>query len=130
MVTLSLPFPVSTNRLWRGTGRRVRLSDEYKAWKEEAGWFIQQQKIGAGTPVKGNFTYHIVLAESERKAKNGAARDGDNFLKAPLDLLQAHGLIENDNLADAGSWSWGPVDPGTCFVRVFKKGVTAEGDCK
>ena len=69
MVTLSLPFPVSTNRLWRGTGRRIRLSDEYKAWKEEAGWFIQQQKIGAGTPVKGNFTYHIVLAESERKRR-------------------------------------------------------------
>lgn len=127
MVTLSLPFPPSTNNLWRGAGKGLHLSPAYKAWKEEAGWFIQQQKIGAGTPVKGNFTYHIVLAESERKARNGAARDGDNFLKAPLDILQAHGLIENDNLADAGSWSWGPLDPGTCFIRIYQRGVTAEG---
>lgn len=121
MVTLSLPFPVSTNNLWRGAGKGLYLSPTYKAWKEEAGKFIQQQKIGAGTPVKGNFTYHIVLSESDRKTKNGRARDGDNFLKAPLDLLQAHGLIENDSLADAGSWSWGPVDPGTCFIRVYQK---------
>lgn len=121
MVTLSLPFPPSTNNLWVGAGKHVRLSDTYRAWKLVAADVIDQQKIGAGTPVKGNFTYHIVLAESDRKAKNGHFRDGDNFLKAPLDLLQAHGLIENDNLADAGSWSWGPLDPGTCFIRVYQK---------
>ena len=104
----------------------MRLTDTYREWKIEAGKVIQQQKIGAGTPIKGNFTYHIVLAESDRKTKNGRSRDGDNFLKAPLDLLQAHGLIENDSLADAGSWSWGPLDPGTCFIRVHQVGRTRE----
>jgi crossover junction endodeoxyribonuclease RusA len=121
MVTLSLPFPPSTNNLWVGARGRVRLTDTYRQWKIDAEDAVRQQKIGSGEPIKGKFTYHIVLAESDRKAKNGHWRDGDNFLKAPLDLLQKCGLIENDCLADAGSWSWGPLDPGTCFLRVYPK---------
>lgn len=66
--------------------------------------FRAQQKY-AGTPIKGAFTYHLILDET-RWPK---ASDGDNRCKAPLDFLQEVGLIENDKYAAGGSWSWGPV---------------------
>ena len=36
---------------------------------EGRGGLVHQQKIGAGTPVKGNDTYHIVLAESDARRR-------------------------------------------------------------
>lgn len=117
VVTLVLPFPPSANRLWRNANSRTYLSESYREWKDEAHVAYLQQKKAAGTPIKGNFHYHIVLDEKRRKR----ARDGDNRGKAVLDFIQSVGLIEDDKLADAGSWSWGPCDPDMCFVRVYKK---------
>lgn len=116
MVTLSLPFPPSQNNLWRGASKGHYLSDAYKKWRDAADVAFQQQRRHVGTPIKGHFTYHIVLDEKKR-----ANRDGDNFSKAVLDHLQRLELIENDKLADAGSWSWGPVEPNTCFIRAYQK---------
>lgn len=110
-IAVCLPFPVSTNRLWRGTGKHVRLSDEYKAWKSEANdWYIQQKR--GKEPIKGPFTYMIVLDRTRRKSN----LDGDNRLKAPLDYLQSVGLIENDSLAEGGGWAWGDIDG--CLIKV------------
>ncbi|CEG08736.1 endodeoxyribonuclease RUS [Afipia felis] len=117
MVTLTLPFPVSANRLWRTGNGRTYLSPQYRAWKDEALAAYLLQKRDVGTPITGNFTYHITLDEKKRKQ----ARDGDNRGKGVLDFLQAVGLIQDDKYADAGSWSWGPIEPGTCFVRLFPK---------
>lgn len=109
MVVLDLPFPPSANRLTRHgvrNGKRVSYTNpDYASWKEEAGWMFKAQRKNAGTPIKGAFTYHLVLDET-RWPK---ASDGDNRCKAPLDFLQDVGLIENDKLAVGGSWSWGPV---------------------
>lgn len=117
MVTLTLPFPPSANRIWRTGKGRTYLNPKYKAWKDEAfACYLQQKKV-AGHPIAGHFTYHITLDEKKRKV----ARDGDNRNKAPLDFLQSVGLIEDDKLADAGSWSWGPIEPGTCFIRLYQK---------
>lgn len=116
MVTLTLPFPVSVNRIWRQGKGNTYLSPQYKAWKDEAYVAYIQQRKTVGTPVDGNFTYHIILDEKRRKQ----ARDGDNRGKVILDFLQDVGLIVDDKLADAGSWSWGPVDG--CMVRVHKVG--------
>lgn len=122
MVTITLPFPVSVNRMWRRGKNSTYISDQYRKWKDDALVSFLQQKRTAGQPIKGNFTYHIVLDEKRRKV----ARDGDNRGKGCLDFLQAVGLIEDDKLADAGSWSWGPVEG--CFIRIYPKGiVTAEG---
>lgn len=117
MVTLTLPFPPSANRLWRTGNGRTYLSPQYRDWKDSAFASYLQQKRVAGEPVQGAFTYHIVLDEKKRKQ----ARDGDNRSKAVLDFLQSVGLIEDDKLADAGSWSWGPCEAGTCFVRLHGK---------
>jgi len=117
MVTLSLPFPPSANRLWRTGNGRTYLSPQYREWKDAALVSYLQQKRDAGQPIEGTFTYHIVLDEKKRKQ----ARDGDNRGKGVLDFLQSVGLIVDDKYADAGSWSWGPCEPGTCFVRLFPK---------
>lgn len=117
MVTLSLPFPPSANHLWRTGKGRTYLSPHYRAWKDDALVAYLQQKKDAGSPITGSFTYHITLDEKKRKQ----ARDGDNRGKCVLDFLQSVGLIEDDKHADAGSWSWGPIEPGTCFVRLHAK---------
>lgn len=117
MVMLHLPFPPSVNRIWRSGKGRTYISKQYKAWKDEAMARYLEQRSSAGNPIVGNFTYHIILDEKRRKV----ARDGDNRGKVVLDLLQSVGLIEDDKLADAGSWSWGPVDGGGCIVRAYGK---------
>lgn len=117
MVSLSLPFPVSANNLWRGARRGHYLSDAYKKWRDAADVSFQQQRRHIGPPIKGGFHYHIILDEKKR-----ANRDGDNFTKAVLDQLQRCEIIENDKLANAGSWNWGPVqEPGTCQVFIYQR---------
>lgn len=117
MVTLSLPFPPSQNRIWRRSGTRIHRSTEYNSWETEAIAVYHAQRKNAGEPIFGHFTYHIVFDEKRRKV----ARDGDNRQKAVLDFLQHVGLIEDDKFADAGSWSWGPIEHGTCFVRIYPR---------
>ena len=110
--TLCLPFPISANRLWRKSRSVVHISQEYKSWKLEAeGWYVQQRK---STPrIPGNFTYHLTLDKTRRKV----ARDGDNRCKCVLDFIQRMDLIEDDKLADSGTWEWGEADGCVISVR-------------
>jgi Holliday junction resolvase RusA-like endonuclease len=118
MALIVLPFPISVNAIWRYVGVRAYRTKEYTDWIDEADGVYMQQPKAAKNPIKGHFTYHIVLDEKKRGRK-----DGDNFSKVVLDFLERVELIENDSLADAGSWSWGPTDPGMCVVSVFQKGL-------
>lgn len=122
MVTLTLPFPPTLNHS-KGIGKRkngsayMYLRDHTRKFIDDAMVCYLQQRKTCGTPIKGNFTYHMVLDEKKRKV----ARDGSNRDKHVLDFLQSIKLIEDDKLADAGSWSWGPIEPGTCFIRLYQK---------
>lgn len=120
MVVIVLPFPVSVNRMYRAGVSRPYISKEYKKWKDDADVAFMRQRKECGTPIKGDFRYHITLDEKLR----ARARDGDNRQKVVLDALQRFGLIEDDKFATAGSWSWGPTDPGTCLVSVYRSGAT------
>lgn len=66
--------------------------------------FLAQKRALSGQKIKGPFTYHLVLNHDRR----GPLDDGDNRGKYALDCAQLFGLIENDKLAEGGSWSWGP----------------------
>lgn len=120
MALIVLPFPVSVNAIWRHVDGRTYRTKEYTDWIKEAhGVYIEQPKASR-RKIEGHFTYHVVLDEKRRKHN----MDGDNYSsKCVLDFLQTVGLIENDSKADAGSWSWGPTDPGMCIVSVFQKGL-------
>jgi len=112
-VILHLPMPPSVNAATR-VGRNkvngkpfVYSSREKQKFFADAGMMYLAQKRITGF-VKGPFTYHLVLNE---KLRHGNA-DGDNRTKYALDFAQKVGLIENDKLAEGGSWAWGPCEHG------------------
>src|SRR5216684_192007 len=87
-----LPFPPSTNRLWRSVRGRVVLSPDYKDWKQravESVTFLQQ--LGK-QPVCGVHELELYLSTVHR-SKRG---DADNRLKAVLDIVAKLKFIVDD----------------------------------
>jgi crossover junction endodeoxyribonuclease RusA len=87
--SISLPFPPSTNRLWRVVDGRAILSKSYRDWIAAAGveLMAQRPKKHQG-PVAVNIRVGM---------PDGRKRDLDNLQKACLDLLRRHGVIEEDH---------------------------------
>lgn len=88
MISLELPMPVSTNRLWRSVGRRVIKSEAYRIWIEDAGWRLRQQRPGS---IKGPVELSLTIGKTRSDLSNG--------LKSVEDLLVTHGIIEGDGPA-------------------------------
>jgi Holliday junction resolvase RusA-like endonuclease len=115
-ITIELPFPPSTNRLWRIVrGGKVALSPEYKMWKDQAERLFVTQKrgllaAGAKWPIIGPYRIDIVLDPGHRS-------DTDNCIKAVNDWLQAVEIVKNDRYCVAGSWRRGQTPHG-CRVSV------------
>jgi Holliday junction resolvase RusA-like endonuclease len=92
-VSINLPPPVSVNDLWK-PGRRgdhvtIIRSPKYNAWFSEAGYMLNSQRPGM---VEGPYALTIKVTAASKI-------DLGNVEKAVSDLLQAHGVIENDRLA-------------------------------
>ncbi len=112
-IYLAIPFPPSANRglaVGRSevTGKPiVYQSPEKRGFVKRALELYMTQKRGLlGKRIAGPFTYHITLNE---KLRHGNA-DGDNRQKYAIDFLQKVNLIDNDKLAEGGSWSWAPCE--------------------
>jgi Holliday junction resolvase RusA-like endonuclease len=95
-MNLHLPNPPSPNSIWKPGLRKTKASGvrsvmvrtaEYEAWLQRAGYILNRQ---APKPVKGPVFVQIRAQENKR-------RDLDGFIKAPLDLLVTHKLIDGDN---------------------------------
>jgi Holliday junction resolvase RusA-like endonuclease len=100
MFTVRLPVPPSTNELFvtfrqRGGIERAKTKT-YKAWIEAAGWALNVQRP---QPIKGHVSLDISVPLNRR-------RDLDNHLKALLDLLVGHSLIEDDRKVDDLRIQW------------------------
>src|SRR3954471_4860396 len=106
-VVLHLPYPPSVNAANRFGKKGYYPSENKTVFFQEANKLYMMQARSLGS-VKGKFTYHLTL-NSELRHGNA---DGDNRIKYPLDFAQKVGLIENDKLAEGGSWSWGPCEYG------------------
>jgi crossover junction endodeoxyribonuclease RusA len=107
-----LPFPPSTNRLWRSVRGRVVLSEDYKNWKHRACESVcVLQKLGKG-PVIG--THELELHLSAAYIGKG---DADNRLKAVFDIAQQCKLIVDDKLCRRASVEWSTIDHD-CLVRL------------
>ena len=89
MCALRLPFPPSSNMLFRSAQMGRKKTAKYKEWIREAGFILMQQR-----PHKhqGPISISIIVCPPDKRL-----RDLDNLLKAPLDLLVRHGVIEDDN---------------------------------
>lgn len=111
-VRLVFPFPPSTNGLFinvRGAGR-VR-SPGYRKWAADAGWRLQAQRP---PKIKGPVNITVLLCPPNKRRA-----DADNRLKAPLDLLVTHGVIEGDDSRYVRSVTARWVDEGEpCSVIV------------
>jgi Holliday junction resolvase RusA-like endonuclease len=108
-VVLHLPYPPTINSSGRVGSRGYYPSAAKQRFQTDAdALFLTQKRSLAGLKINGPFTYHIVL----NRAQRGPLDDGDNRIKAALDCAQKFGLIENDKLAEGGSWSWGNCEHG------------------
>lgn len=85
-ITLSLPVPPSTNRLWRHGNGRTYKSPEYCAWITEAGY---KAALGAaGDKIDGAYALGLTLPKTRM--------DPDNLIKPCNDLLQHVRIVAND----------------------------------
>jgi len=110
MIVLHLPKPPSVNSSNKYTkrGHHYPSEDKQRFFRDADDLYMTQKRSLMGQGIKGPFTYHLVLNRDWR----GPLNDGENYLKYPLDYAQKVGLIENDKLAEGGSWSWGPCQYG------------------
>lgn len=108
-ILLHLPFPVSVNAA-NNYGRKGYYPSEAKRkfFAEADALFLTQKRALRGQSIEGPFTYHLIVNRDQR----GPLSDGDNLAKYPLDFAQRVGLIQNDKLAEGGSWSWGSCEHG------------------
>lgn len=90
-LTVFLPWPPSTNNLFRTTGGRRFRTQRYLDWADEAGKAVMAC-CGLGRRVSGPVSVDILLSPPDRRK-----RDLDNLAKGPLDLIVALGLIEDDS---------------------------------
>ena len=111
-VALELPAPLSTNALWRpikrGSVASMVKSKEYCAWIAEAGYRLNSQRLDM---VEGPYALSIVR-------DSGARLDLDNCIKSCSDLLQDHGIVQNDRLAQKITIERGSVEGGGMSVLV------------
>jgi crossover junction endodeoxyribonuclease RusA len=92
MAEFQIPYPPSTNRIWRQGQGRVHKSQEYKDWLALASWEMRVQ-LGPRIVITNPFKLTVRVQRPDRRK-----RDLDNLLKPILDLIAHYGLIENDSL--------------------------------
>jgi len=94
MNIITLPYPISTNRMWRNRGTVTYLSAEGKAWKRDA--FLSAKAQGA-VKIEGDVCVLLIL--HPRANKNGSASksvlDLANAEKCTIDAMQGV-LFEDD----------------------------------
>lgn len=87
-VALNLPRPPSVNNLFVNVPGKGRIkSADYRNWIATAGWMLKAQRPAS---IKGG--YRVLILVGPTRADLG------NCEKALSDLLQTHGVIENDRL--------------------------------
>jgi crossover junction endodeoxyribonuclease RusA len=117
---MDLPYPPSTNRIWRGIGKRVVLSAEYKNWKQQADVAVVANgswRRRAAMPA--HFTALILLDRARRTPRT----DVDNRIKAVLDLAQRLALIQDDTLCDEVTARWAPTHEAPSGCRLILRSV-------
>jgi len=106
MTEFHLPFPPSVNDMYV-KGRII--SDDYRAWLNEAGYRLNRQKPQLFQPRA------VVTIDLDMKRKG----DCDNRAKPVLDLLVKGGVLKNDSkkYVQRVSIGWEPILDG-CRVRI------------
>ena len=112
MIELRLPLPPSTNNLYITRGKKRVISPKYRAWRDDAGWALIEQKP---KPVIGDFDLWLYVEWPDKRR-----RDIDNSVKACLDLLVSHKLVDDDSRCQA-LHVYRSIQGKECVVRVFER---------
>ncbi len=103
-----LPFPPSVNGLYGGgSGQKRFPSKRYKQWLSQC---PELEALNISQPVKIVYTFYW---------PDKRVRDGQNFLKAPLDYLVNQHVLDDDNWSIVTSETW-------CHSGVDKKNGRVE----
>lgn len=87
---LTLPFPPSTNRIWRHVGPRVLLSREGRQYRVDVAVVVAQARVQGFGRRKVRVTVDASMPDNRR-------RDIDNLWKAAGDSLQAARVFDDDS---------------------------------
>lgn len=112
-VRLSLPYPPSVNGLTfnakKGAGKGRVATEAYNAWKQAAGTRVKDShRAGFGR-------YYLNIAVRRPDERR---RDLGNLEKAISDLLVAHGVVQDDCLAERITLQWDAGLAEECVVIV------------
>jgi crossover junction endodeoxyribonuclease RusA len=115
MITLSLPYPPSANRLWRSVpGKGVLKSAAYRGWLNDAAKWVTIQ--AGGKFIVGHFAIAIEAERPDRRR-----RDLDNLAKPTMDALTHSGVITDDSFARRIILCWSdkePSKPGALHITL------------
>ena len=122
-LTLTLPFPVSTNQYWRAPPGRVRnrvlVSSKGRKFKHQVATTVKILAMAEPLP---DFTNQRLHVDVDLYPPDRRWRDGDNYAgKSLFDALQAAGVIEDDSnrVIQSAAWRWheASTDP-RCVVTI------------
>ena len=116
-LVLNLPFPPPANNLFKNIKGGRAKTEKYRAWQAEAGWAVTDQRnfyhrVDKWTILSGPIALKLILGRPDKRK-----RDLDNLLKAPIDLLVKHGVIDDDRNVQRIEASWGDVEGMRIEVR-------------
>lgn len=97
----TLPFPPSVNALYGGgSGQKRFPSKKYKDWLKSCPELISMALQG---PLKINYIFSW---------PDLRVRDGQNYMKAPLDYLVNQNILQDDNwnIVTSETWSHSDID--------------------
>lgn len=118
MTHVILPYPPSTNRLWRVFRGRMVLSPQASAYKATAA----RLAIAAGMPLR-SCPVELVLIVHPKARKRETARparciDTSNAIKCVEDALQGVGYINDSQVVSIKATRGEPVPHGALSVEV------------
>ena len=117
-IVLHLPFPVSTNHIWRHRGGRGYLSERYKAWQKEAGQEWLAQRKNQPKAISGRYGAILIFTKPDKRK-----RDLDNLIKGVKDFLVDMAVIDDDNLCEKLYVRWGTKKEAPLGSKVILKSM-------
>ena len=94
MIEIKLPWPPSTNRVWRNVKGRTILSADGRMYREVVGRHCLASKI-AGKRLSWRLSVRFIINPPDRRR-----RDIDNLVKVPLDALTHAAVWLDDSQID------------------------------
>jgi crossover junction endodeoxyribonuclease RusA len=118
MIIVELPYPPSTNRMWRNYRGRMVLSDEGETYKAKAGWLA---KAAGAQCVKHDIALVVTLHPRTNKdgSASGVVLDLDNSLKVACDSLQGIAYANDKQIKRLAAAYGAPMKDGGLTVAVM-----------